>query len=234
MLLYIVRHGDPIYETDSLTERGMLQAKAVGKRIYDAKVDRIFSSPMGRAKETAEPACKLLELENNIEEWTHEIGVEKLTPFPDGKMKSITNVQNTYFRENGNIDLPYDKAYECSGINETQMKAAVQYIEEHGNEFLLRLGYQEENGVYRILRNNEERIALFCHSAFAKAWLSVLLHIPIHIMWASFQYTHTGVTIIEFKNNSNGFTAPRCLCFSDVSHLYASGLDLLHDGKVEI
>ena len=234
MLLYIVRHGDPIYETDSLTERGMLQAKAVGKRMYDAKVDRIFSSPMGRAKETAEPACKLLELENNIEEWTHEIGVEKLTPFPDGKMKSITNVQNTYFRENGNIDLPYDKAYECSGINETQMKAAVQYIEEHGNEFLLRLGYQEENGVYRILRNNEERIALFCHSAFAKAWLSVLLHIPIHIMWASFQYTHTGVTIIEFKNNSNGFTAPRCLCFSDVSHLYASGLDLLHNGKVEI
>ena len=160
MLLYIVRHGDPIYETDSLTERGTLQAKAVGKRIYDAKVDRIFSSPMGRAKETAEPACKLLKIENNIEEWTHEIGVEKLTPFPDGKMKSITNVQNTYFRENGNIDLPYDKAYECSGINETQMKAAVQYIEEHGNEFLLRLGYQEENGVYRILRNNEERIAL--------------------------------------------------------------------------
>ena len=33
MLLYIVRHGDPIYETDSLTERGKLQAEAVGKRM---------------------------------------------------------------------------------------------------------------------------------------------------------------------------------------------------------
>ena len=26
MLLYVVRHGDPIYETDTLTERGQKQA----------------------------------------------------------------------------------------------------------------------------------------------------------------------------------------------------------------
>ena len=234
MLLYILRHVDPIYETDSLKERGRLQAEAVGKRIYDAKIDRIFSSPMGRAKETAEPACRLLCLEKNIEEWTHEIGDERLTPFPDGKLKSITMLQNTYYRENGNIDLPYERAYECTGINESQMKTAVKYIEENGKKFLERLGYREEKGVYRILRNNEEKVALFCHAAFARAWLSVLLHIPLHIMWSSFQYTHTGVTVVEFENNPNGFTAPRCLCFSDVSHLYASNLDLLHDNKVEI
>ncbi len=234
MLLYIVRHGDPIYETDSLTDRGKLQAEAVGKRMFDAKIDKIFSSPMGRAKETAEPACRLLGLEKNIEEWTHEIGDEILTPFPDGKMKSITLVQNTYYLENGNIDLPYDRTYECSGINQSNMESAVKYIEKNGKEFLERLGYHEENGVYRILRNNEEKVALFCHAAFSRAWLSVLLHIPLHIMWSSFQYTHTGVTVVEFQNNENGITAPRCLCYSDVSHLYASGLDLLHDNRVEI
>lgn len=234
MLLYIVRHGDPIYETDSLTDRGKLQAEAVGKRMFDAKIDKIFSSPMGRAKETAEPACRLLGLEKNIEEWTHEIGDERLTPFPDGKMKSITLVQNTYYLENGNIDLPYDRTYECSGINQSNMESAVKYIEKNGKEFLERLGYREENGVYRILRNNEEKVALFCHAAFSRAWFSVLLHIPLHIMWSSFQYTHTGVTVVEFQNNENGITAPRCLCYSDVSHLYASGLDLLHDNRVEI
>lgn len=234
MLLYIVRHGDPIYETDSLTERGKLQAEAVGKRIYDSKINRIFSSPMGRAKETAAPSCRLLGLDCNIEQWTHEIGSERLTPFPDGKMKSITLVQNTYYRENGNIDLPYDRAYECTGIKDSQMKSAVEYIEKNGKDFLERLGYREENGVYRILRNNEEKVALFCHAAFARAWISVLLHIPLHIMWSSFNYTHTGVTVIEFENNENGFTAPKCLCYSDVSHLYAAGLDLFHDNRIEI
>lgn len=234
MLLYIVRHGDPVYVTDSLTERGKRQAEAVGKRIYDSHIDRIFSSPMGRALETAEPACRLLGLECNIEEWTHEIGDERLTPFPDGKLKSITNVQNTYYLENGNVDLNYNEAFTCTGINESNIKSAVDFIERHGNDFLERLGYKKENGVYKILRNNEEKVALFCHSAFARAWLSVLLHIPFHIMWSSFSYTHTGVTVLEFKNNPNGITAPRCLCFSDMSHLYAQNEDMIYDNKIEL
>ncbi|MBE7054322.1 MAG: histidine phosphatase family protein [Ruminococcaceae bacterium] len=234
MLLYIVRHGDPIYETDSLTERGKLQAEAVGKRMYDAKIDRIFSSPMGRAIQTADPACRLLGLEKVIEPWSHEIEDERLTPFPDGKLKSISLVQNTYYRENGNINLPYERAYECTGINQSRIKEAVERIEKCGNEFLERLGYKEENGVYKILRKNEEKVALFCHANFGRAWISTLLHIPLHIMWSSFSYTHTGVTVIEFANNENGFTAPRCLCFSDVSHLYASNLDLLHDNRIDI
>ena len=234
MLLYIVRHGDPIYETDSLTERGKLQAEAVGKRMAASKIDRIFSSPMGRAIQTAKPACRLLGLEYTIEEWTHEIEDERMTPYPDGVLKSITNLPNTVFRENGNIDLPYDRAYECTGINQTQMENAVRYIEENGKLFLERLGYREENGIYRILRPNEERVALFCHAAFARAWLSVLLHVPLHMMWSSFSYTHTGVTVLEFRNWKNGFTAPQCLCFSDVSHLYEQGLDLLHNNRVEL
>ena len=234
LLLYIVRHGDPIYETDSLTERGKLQAEAVGKRMYDAKIDKIFSSPMGRAMETADPACRLLGLEKNIEPWAHEIGDERLTPFPDGKRKSITLVQNTYYLENGNIDLPYEKSFECTGINESKMEDAVKYIEKNGHDFLERLGYKYENGIYRIIKPSEEKVALFCHAAFSRAWLSTLLHIPLHIMWASFQYTHTGVTVVEFQNNENGITAPRCLCYSDVSHLYAAGLDLVHDNRIEI
>ena len=234
MLLYIVRHGDPVYETDSLTERGRLQAEAVGKRIADSKIDRIFSSPMGRAKETAAPACRLLGLECNIENWAHEIEDERLTPFPDGVMKSVTYVQNTYFRRNGNMDLGYDKAFDCEGFNQTQMKKAVSYIEEGGRDFLERLGYKEENGIYRILKPNDEKVALFCHAAFSRAWLSVLLHIPINIMWSSFSYTHTGVTVLEFKNNKDGYTAPQCLCFSDMSHLYAAGLDLIHDNSITL
>jgi len=234
MLLYIIRHGDPIYETDTLTPRGKLQAEAVGKRMYDAKVDRIFSSPMGRAQETADPACRLLNLEKTIEDWTHEVEDERLTPFPNGELISVSLIQNTYYLINGNKDLPYDRTYECDGFSQSNMKSALEYIESHGREFLERLGYREENGIYRILRNNEEKVALFCHSVFARAWLSVLLHIPLHIVWASFRYTHTGVTVLEFKNNPNGITAPQCLCYSDVSHLYASGLDLLYDNSVEI
>ena len=48
-------------------------------------------------------------------------------------------------------------------------------------------------------------------------------------MWAGFHYTHTGVTVLEFRNNADGFTAPKCLCYSDMSHLYAHGPDMHYD-----
>ena len=229
MLLYIVRHGHPDYATDSLTERGWLQAEAVGKRLAATGIDQVYASPMGRARQTAEPTCRLLDLPCQIEPWAHEVQDERLTDEPYGKPTSVTMVQNTYYRENGGIDLPYDRAYEAVGFRASGMKDAVAYIEEGGRDFLERLGYKEENGVYRILRANEDRVALFCHSIMARAWISTLLHIPIHMMWAGFHYTHTGVTVLEFRNNADGFTAPKCLCYSDMSHLYAHGPDMHYD-----
>lgn len=225
MLLYIIRHGDPDYTTDTLTERGILQAEAVGKRIFSSGITRIFSSPMGRAKMTAEPAARLLGLNPEIEDWTKEIEYELKTPYPDGIMKSITRLQNSTFREDGGINLSYERAYEAHGISQSRMNDAIKLIEENGNRFLEKLGYKYEGENYRIINPNEDRVALFCHAAFARAWISVLLRIPLNLMWAGFGYTHTGVTVIEFKNYENGITAPKCLCYSDTSHLYAHGPD---------
>ncbi|MBQ8210581.1 MAG: histidine phosphatase family protein [Clostridia bacterium] len=233
MLLYIIRHGEPGHD-GALTEKGWKQAEAVGRRLEKAKIDRIFTSPILRAKQTSEPACRLLGLTAGIEEWSHEIGDERLAPMPDGTMKSVSLIQNTVYRENGNQDLPFDKAYECDYIKDSQMKKAVDYIEKNGNEFLERLGYRYENGVYRILKPSDEKIALFCHAAFSRAWISVLLHIPLHIMWAGFDYEHSGVTVIEFENNENGVTAPTCLRYSDTSHLYAEGIEPMFFEKVEM
>ena len=234
MLLYIVRHGDPDYTTDTLTARGRLQAEAVGRRMARAGVNAIYSSPLGRARETAAPACRLLNLPCQIEEWATEFEQEVKSPYPNGVLQSISLLPNPEFRKDGRMDLSYDDAFLCPGVRESRMREAVGYITENGREFLSRLGYQEENGVYRILRKNEDRVALFCHAGVARAWMSVLLHIPIHTLWSSFSVTHTGITVLEFENYPEGFTAPRCLCFSDTSHLYAEGLDLKHCNKFEV
>lgn len=234
MILYIVRHGDPDYVTDTLTERGRIQAEAVGKRMFDSGINQIYSSPMGRAKQTAEPACRLLGLECNIEDWAAEIRDERLTPVPDGVLKSVTMVPPTYYRENGYIDLGYNESDKCPAIGLSRMTEARDRLARDGNEFLERLGYREENGVYRILRPSEDKVALFCHSVMGRAWISSLLHIPIHLMWGGFIYTHTGVTVLQFKNYESGFTVPRLLCYSDMSHLYAEKLDMKYDNGIEI
>lgn len=232
MLLYIIRHGDPDYATDSLTEKGILQAEAVGKRMFNAGIDRIFSSPMGRAKQTAEPACRLLGKEYTVEEWAHEIGREMYVEFPDGKHRAMGYLPNIRFLENGNIFRPYEDYKELYPFNECTVATAHDYIWENGKAFLERLGYKEENGLFRILQPNNEKIALFCHAAFAKSWIAQLLHVPQHIMWGGFSISHTGVTVLEFPNYEGGFTSPRCLCFSDLGHLYAENLPLHHNNRV--
>ena len=233
MLLYIIRHGEPGHG-GALTEKGLKQAEAVGKRMERAGVNKIFTSPILRAMQTSEPACRLLGLEATVEEWAHEIGDERITTMPDGTRTSVSLIQNSLLRENGNQDLPFEKGYECPYMDKTDMKSAVDYIEKNGYEFLERLGYKYENGVYRIINPNEDKVALFCHSAFSRAWVSVLLHIPIHIMWAGFDYDHSGVTIIDFENYENGITAPKCYAYSDTSHLYAEGLEPVFYEKAEM
>ncbi len=234
MLLYIIRHGDPDYTTDSLTEQGILQAEAVGKRLANSGINRIFSSPMGRARQTAEPACRLLGLDYTVEDWTHEIGKEMFATTPDGKYIAMGGIPSYCFLENGGIHVPFEKEMDAPIVCQTQMEPVFSYIEENGRNFLERLGYKEENGVYRILQPNDDRVALFCHAGFARAWISRLLHIPAQIMWAGFNYGHTGVTILDFPNNSVGVTAPRCLCYSDLSHLYKEDSQIIYNNYTPI
>lgn len=235
MLLYIIRHGIPDYTTDTLTDLGWKQAEAVGKRMARSKIDRIFTSPMGRARQTAEPACRLLGLEATVEEWTREIDDEGYTTYPDGKRKPLCAMPNTLARGTDELELPFSRSFECRAIAESGMKARYDDIWEKGNDFLERLGYKEENGVFRIIRPNEEKVALFCHALFGMTWISQLLRIPFHMMWTSFCYSHTGVTIIEFENNADGFTSPKCLSYCDLSHIYADpSLPLLYDNYLPL
>ena len=43
MLLFLIRHGDPIYEPDSLTPLGKKQAEALAKRLALYGIDRVFT-----------------------------------------------------------------------------------------------------------------------------------------------------------------------------------------------
>ena len=72
MLLFYIRHGDPIYNPDSLTPLGEAQANALSKRFCTYGLDRVFSSPSNRAMQTAKPTCDLLKREITLCDWAEE------------------------------------------------------------------------------------------------------------------------------------------------------------------
>lgn len=234
MLLYIIRHGEPDYVKDCLTERGWKEAKALARKMVKINPDKIYASPMGRAKETAMPTCELLGKDYEVLDWAHEIEDDRLTTFPDGKLKSVSVLPNFYYRTEKNLDLPYDKAFESDGFSTTNMKSACKTIVEGGRALLERHGYKEEGGVYKIINPTDEKIAVFCHSCMGRAWISHMLHIPINIMWSSFTYSFTGVTVINFQNHTEGYTAPQCLSYCDLGHLYEDGQNIFYDNKIHL
>ena len=58
MIFFYVRHGDPIYNPDSLTPLGERQAEALAKRLCMHGVNKVYASTSNRAILTAKPTAE--------------------------------------------------------------------------------------------------------------------------------------------------------------------------------
>ena len=72
MLFFYIRHGDPVYEPDSLTPLGQRQAEAVAKRLSVHGLDRIYASTSQRAIDTARPTCEILKKDMELVDFINE------------------------------------------------------------------------------------------------------------------------------------------------------------------
>lgn len=79
MRILFIRHGNPNYEKDCLTDLGHLQAAAVSKRLVGEGIEKIYTSTCGRAAETAEYTSKELGLPVTPLEFMREIRGSSLT-----------------------------------------------------------------------------------------------------------------------------------------------------------
>ena len=76
----------------------------MAKRFAVHGLDRVFSSPVIRAQQTAEPTCDMLKLPKEIEEWTSEsLAWQDLTvqDKETGKTRWIFSQHNASFRSGG-------------------------------------------------------------------------------------------------------------------------------------
>ena len=225
MYLYIVRHGEPDYVTDTLTEAGRAQAEAVGARLACSGIDAIHASPMGRAVETAEPLSKRLGLPVKIEPWAHEVGEESRTMFPDGVPKSVSYIPAEHllseeFRRMNSAEALASVPGLCgSGYAER-----CRFITEGLDEMLASYGYRRTpEGFYEPVAPNDKHIALFCHCAMTRVLFSHLTNIPIQYVAASFLPHFTNVTLFYFDEAAAAPTQARLISYGDIGHLYPEG-----------
>lgn len=231
MRLLIVRHADPDYENDRITPHGRLEASALAERLRDAGLDRLYSSPLGRARETAEFTSRATGKAIRIEPWTAELEGLRVDDTPWGSLAAW--------------DLPgevlrSDELTAAGGaFNASPLLSSVpadevrSRVARDSDVFLESLGYFREGSRYRVLRPNRERVAVFCHGGFGLTWLSHLLQIPTRLAWAGFWLHPASVTTILFDVRNDGYAAPRCLAVGDTGHLLKAGLSENPRGIIE-
>lgn len=72
MRILLIRHGDPDYEHDTLTEKGHKEAALLAETAEDLNVGDCYVSPLGRAQVTASYTLKKLGLTAETKDWLQE------------------------------------------------------------------------------------------------------------------------------------------------------------------
>lgn len=225
MRLYIVRHADPDYENNTITREGHKEASALAKKFLSHGLDKIFTSPMGRAIDTAKYTSELLNVKYNIEEWTREMWPDLFVKVEKLGDKALFQFPGEAFRSK--YPLPTHETWHEADVfkdNRNTVIEAVEELKSKSDDFLSRLGYERAGGLYRCKKPNQDQVAIFCHGGFALTWLSQLLEIPVTLMWSGFWLPPSSVTTILFEERSTEWAVPRCIGLGDISHIYEAGL----------
>lgn len=222
MKLLIIRHGDPDYERDSLTEKGWREAKLLAEKLEKTDVAAFYVSPLGRAKDTASVTLEKMGRTAQECDWLREFPCQILRPDVEGRRKIAWDwlpqdwtAQPAYF----------DRTQWCRTeiMTEGNVDKEYAYVTSKLDELLANHGYVRDGEIYRAERPNRDTIVLFCHFGLECVLLSHLMNVSPMILWHHTCAAPTAVTTVVTEERRRGIASFRMSGFGDISHLYAGG-----------
>ena len=230
MKLLIVRHGDPDYDKDSLTEKGWREVEYLSQRLSKLDIRAFYVSPLGRAKDTASLTLKKMGKTATECQWLQEFPCQIWRP--DVKDKKI--IAWDWLPQDWTADKRfYDREHwwENDRFTAAGVREEAQWVWDGLDELLARHGYRREGEYYRAEQPNEDTVVLFCHFGVTCVLLSHLLGISPMPLWQGTCSLPTSVTILNTEERREGIASFRMTAFGDTSHLYAAGREPSFSGR---
>lgn len=219
MRIVFVRHGEPDYANDCLTERGRAQALAAAERLREENISRIWSSPLGRAAETAAAASQVLGLPVQTLDFMREVswGSRDGTPLYAGGHPWDT--ADKLAREGICLNDPGWREHPYFRSN--TVLDCVSEVEEGTDEWLRGLGYRREGNYYRCVRRDstQETVALFSHGGSSCAAIGHILNLPFPYACALLHLEFTGITVLRFDRRPGSKALPCLELANDSRHI---------------
>lgn len=221
MKILIIRHADPDYSIDSLTQKGWKEAEYLSEKLVKTDIKAFYTSTLGRAKDTASCTLKKLGREpDGVFEWLKEF--PPVINRPDCG-RSIawdwlpgdwTKIDGFYHKDEwGNVDV----------MTEGKVKEEYDRVTGEFDNLIEKHGYVREGNYYRAEKPNNETIAIFCHFGSGCVLLSHLLGVSPMVLWHGFCAAPSSVTTVTTEERREGIASFRMNSYGDISHLYAKG-----------
>lgn len=222
MRLIIIRHGDPDYSIDSLTEKGWREAELLSERIAKLDVKAFYVSPLGRARDTASLTLKKMGRTAAECGWLEEFPARICRPDVPGHR----SIAWDWLPEDWTADPRYfdrEKWCETEVMRESGVDKLYRQVTESFDALLAEHGYTREGELYRAQRPNRDTIVFFCHFGVECVLLSRLMNVSPMILWHGTCAAPTAVTTVYTEERREGKASFRVNAFGDISHLYAAG-----------
>lgn len=222
MRLLIIRHGDPDYAVDSLTEKGWREAELLAERIAGLDVKAFYVSPLGRAKDTASLTLKKMGRTAIECDWLREFPAQIYRPDAEGSKIIAWD----WLPEDWTVDERYfDRKQWCETevMREGGVKELYRYVTDSFDALLAEHGYVRREGLYLAECPNRDTIVLFCHFGVECVLLSHLMGISPMPLWHNTCAAPSAVTSLYTEERRQGRAIFRINSFGDISHLYAAG-----------
>ena len=221
MRILIVRHGEPDYVHDTLTEKGRREVELLADRLESIPVRDYYVSPLGRAQDTAKATLDRVHRTAETLPWLAEFRA-RTVDLHTGKPRLPWDFPP---RDWLGRDLLFDREHWTEDPLVRVGDTADVWREtcEGIDALLERYSYRREGGIYRCESNEEFTIVLFCHFAVGTAVLAHLINIPPVPLWQGFIGFPTAVTTVVTEERVKGECVFRCIGYGDVRHLLEAG-----------
>ncbi len=240
MRLLFIRHGDPDYEIDSLTEKGKQEARYLSDIVDRLNIDEIYQSPLGRARDTAAYCLDKLGKEAMTCDWLREFPAEydpnlfapaneayrtELVKDPETGLyqkRILWDILPSYF---GNHPELFDnKTWKNSElVKNSDMLPKYEYVISEFDKLLSQKGYNHAGSVFKVDTSSSKTLAFFCHFGITSVLLSHLWGISPFVPLQFLAMAPTSITEVVTEEREKGIAIFRALRIGDISHINAAG-----------